>query len=385
MAWTYERPDGGRSFCVHRARCALGRWSARACADCWSTATLWSAGLAIPDAGAAVRDRRRGPARLPDAARLARRMASQGAAPRPAAAGEVAAPRGSGRPKAVRGRARARAAVPARRQHSCAPKPSLRSVIDRRDPSPGLILAGRSLRPAQSGSLRCASRTPSPRSAVRCTAFTKTTRISAGSASPTCGCAITARSSTRWCSTTPDGWRAARSTASGKPCAAHPRARRFVHLGLGRESGRSCSPTDCRPALRADGRGVQPRRHRLRHGAGVSAAPARAAPAARYDVVVLMFFINDLADNSDGKDGHRPYFELSTASWCRAISRRRRAPDRCSASSRNTAAPTSSSRSSSACSSGASRARPTTRSCYTRGGGGRFSRAARLRRHGAPA
>lgn len=29
-----------------------------------------------------------------------------------------------------------------------------------------------------------------------------------------------------------------------------------------------------------------------------------------YDAVVLMFFINDLADNTDGKDGHRPYFEL---------------------------------------------------------------------------
>jgi hypothetical protein len=29
-----------------------------------------------------------------------------------------------------------------------------------------------------------------------------------------------------------------------------------------------------------------------------------------YDTVVLMFFINDLADNVDGKDGHRPYFEL---------------------------------------------------------------------------
>jgi lysophospholipase L1-like esterase len=32
--------------------------------------------------------------------------------------------------------------------------------------------------------------------------------------------------------------------------------------------------------------------------------------ARRYDVVVLMFFINDLADNTDGKDGRRPYFEL---------------------------------------------------------------------------
>ena len=31
----------------------------------------------------------------------------------------------------------------------------------------------------------------------------------------------------------------------------------------------------------------------------------------KYDAVVLMFFINDLADNGDGKDGHRPYFELN--------------------------------------------------------------------------
>ena len=36
----------------------------------------------------------------------------------------------------------------------------------------------------------------------------------------------------------------------------------------------------------------------------------RELAAAKYDVVVLMFFINDLADNTDGKDGHRPYFEL---------------------------------------------------------------------------
>jgi len=36
----------------------------------------------------------------------------------------------------------------------------------------------------------------------------------------------------------------------------------------------------------------------------------RELAAGRYDVVVLMFFINDLADNIDGKDGHRPYFEL---------------------------------------------------------------------------
>src|SRR5689334_10107820 len=36
----------------------------------------------------------------------------------------------------------------------------------------------------------------------------------------------------------------------------------------------------------------------------------RELAAQRYDSVVLMFFLNDLADNTDGKDGHRPYFEL---------------------------------------------------------------------------
>jgi hypothetical protein len=36
----------------------------------------------------------------------------------------------------------------------------------------------------------------------------------------------------------------------------------------------------------------------------------RELAAHSYDTVVLMFFINDLADNTDGKDGHRPYFEL---------------------------------------------------------------------------
>ena len=32
--------------------------------------------------------------------------------------------------------------------------------------------------------------------------------------------------------------------------------------------------------------------------------------AHRYDIVVVMFFLNDLNDNVDGKDGHRPYFDL---------------------------------------------------------------------------
>lgn len=36
----------------------------------------------------------------------------------------------------------------------------------------------------------------------------------------------------------------------------------------------------------------------------------RELAAHRYETVVLMFFINDLDDNSDGKDGHRPYFDL---------------------------------------------------------------------------
>jgi hypothetical protein len=36
----------------------------------------------------------------------------------------------------------------------------------------------------------------------------------------------------------------------------------------------------------------------------------RELAARAYDAVVLMFFINDLADNTDGKEGHRPYFEL---------------------------------------------------------------------------
>lgn len=36
----------------------------------------------------------------------------------------------------------------------------------------------------------------------------------------------------------------------------------------------------------------------------------RELAATRYDTVVLMFFINDVADNTDGKDGHRPYFDL---------------------------------------------------------------------------
>jgi lysophospholipase L1-like esterase len=36
----------------------------------------------------------------------------------------------------------------------------------------------------------------------------------------------------------------------------------------------------------------------------------RELAARTYDAVVLMFFINDLADNTDGKQGHRPYFEL---------------------------------------------------------------------------
>jgi len=36
----------------------------------------------------------------------------------------------------------------------------------------------------------------------------------------------------------------------------------------------------------------------------------RELAARAYDAVVVMFFINDLTDNTDGKDGHRPYFEL---------------------------------------------------------------------------
>jgi GDSL-like Lipase/Acylhydrolase family len=36
----------------------------------------------------------------------------------------------------------------------------------------------------------------------------------------------------------------------------------------------------------------------------------RELAANTYEAVVLMFFINDLNDNGDGKDGHRPYFEL---------------------------------------------------------------------------
>ena len=36
----------------------------------------------------------------------------------------------------------------------------------------------------------------------------------------------------------------------------------------------------------------------------------RELAAAHYDAVVLMFFVNDVADNIDGKDGHRPYFDL---------------------------------------------------------------------------
>ena len=36
----------------------------------------------------------------------------------------------------------------------------------------------------------------------------------------------------------------------------------------------------------------------------------RALAATRYDTVVLMFFLNDVVDNTDGKEGRRPYFEL---------------------------------------------------------------------------
>ncbi len=36
----------------------------------------------------------------------------------------------------------------------------------------------------------------------------------------------------------------------------------------------------------------------------------RELTATQYDTVVLTFFINDLFDNTDGKDGRRPYFEL---------------------------------------------------------------------------
>jgi lysophospholipase L1-like esterase len=36
----------------------------------------------------------------------------------------------------------------------------------------------------------------------------------------------------------------------------------------------------------------------------------RELAAASYDTVALLFFINDLDDNRDGKDGHRPYFDL---------------------------------------------------------------------------
>jgi hypothetical protein len=36
----------------------------------------------------------------------------------------------------------------------------------------------------------------------------------------------------------------------------------------------------------------------------------RELAAAHYDTVVLMFFINDVVDNTDTKDGHRPYFDL---------------------------------------------------------------------------
>ena len=36
----------------------------------------------------------------------------------------------------------------------------------------------------------------------------------------------------------------------------------------------------------------------------------RELAAHRYDTVVLMFYLNDIADNIDGKDGHRPYFDL---------------------------------------------------------------------------
>lgn len=52
VAWTYERPDGGRSF-SYTGLDAHAAWSAAGVRRLLVNATLWTAGLPIPDAGAA--------------------------------------------------------------------------------------------------------------------------------------------------------------------------------------------------------------------------------------------------------------------------------------------------------------------------------------------
>jgi hypothetical protein len=52
VAWAYERPDGGRSFCFTGLD-AHSAWSAAGVRRLIVNAALWSGGLAVPEAGAA--------------------------------------------------------------------------------------------------------------------------------------------------------------------------------------------------------------------------------------------------------------------------------------------------------------------------------------------
>jgi Trehalose utilisation len=51
VGWTYDRPDGGRSFCFTGLD-AHSAWSAAGVRQLLVNATLWSAGLTVPEAGA---------------------------------------------------------------------------------------------------------------------------------------------------------------------------------------------------------------------------------------------------------------------------------------------------------------------------------------------
>ena len=51
VSWTYERPDGGRSFCFTGLD-AHSAWSVPAVRQLVINGTLWSAGIPIPAAGA---------------------------------------------------------------------------------------------------------------------------------------------------------------------------------------------------------------------------------------------------------------------------------------------------------------------------------------------
>src|SRR4029077_17495659 len=51
VGWTYDRPDGGRSFCFTGLD-AHSAWAAAGVRQLLVNAALWSAGLTVPETGA---------------------------------------------------------------------------------------------------------------------------------------------------------------------------------------------------------------------------------------------------------------------------------------------------------------------------------------------